>query len=188
MAKTEPPPRIHPDIQDLAVPVADLQPFERNPRRGNVDLIAKSLEANGQYRPIVVNKGTHTGRTNEVLAGNHTYAAANRLDWDEIAATFVDVDTETAAKIVVMDNRASDLAKNDPDALGALLSDLSDLEGTGYTDTDLAKLLGADVADDDDEVFASRFEVVVECADEDAQQAMFDRLTGEGHTCRVLTL
>jgi hypothetical protein len=32
------------------------------------------------------------------------------------------------------------------------------------------------------------FQVVVECADEPQQQAVFERLTGEGFKCRVLLL
>ena len=44
------------------LPIAGLQPYGDNPRRGNVDLIANSLQTHGQYRPIVVNIGTHTGR------------------------------------------------------------------------------------------------------------------------------
>jgi len=32
------------------------------------------------------------------------------------------------------------------------------------------------------------FQVVVECRDESQQRAVFERLTGEGYTCRLLTL
>lgn len=42
--------------------VDELAGYHRNPRRGDVDAIARSLAVNGQYRPIVVNIGTHTGR------------------------------------------------------------------------------------------------------------------------------
>lgn len=178
---------IHEPIAKLTVPIADLVPYERNPRRGSVETIRESLRTHGQYRPIVVNHGTHTGRANEILAGNHTWQAAKDEGWSEIAATYVDVDEETAKKIVVMDNRAADKARNDADALAALLGELGDLTGTGYTDDDLAKLLGED-SPNADEQFASRFEVVVECGSEDAQQEVYDRLTGEGWTCRVLSL
>lgn len=51
-------------------PVADLQPYHRNPRRGDVAQIARSLKRTGQYRPIVTNKGTHTtGGTPLLLEG-----------------------------------------------------------------------------------------------------------------------
>ncbi|WP_233717036.1 hypothetical protein [Mycolicibacterium vinylchloridicum] len=44
-----------------------------------MDAIAESLsQSYGQYRTIVVNKGTLTGRPNEVLAGDHTLMAASQ--------------------------------------------------------------------------------------------------------------
>jgi predicted 3-demethylubiquinone-9 3-methyltransferase (glyoxalase superfamily) len=36
--------------------------------------------------------------------------------------------------------------------------------------------------------FDASFEVVVECEDEQHQEAVFNKLTGEGYKCRVLTL
>ncbi|MDK7111365.1 ParB N-terminal domain-containing protein, partial [Corynebacterium amycolatum] len=78
-----------------------LQAYHRNPRRGNVTKIAESLKIRGQYRPIVVNKGTYTDRENEILAGNHTWQAAKKLHWDTIQIVTVDVDADQAAQIVV---------------------------------------------------------------------------------------
>lgn len=172
---------IHETIKDLVVPLVDLHPYERNPRRGKVEVVKESLETNGQYRPIVVNRPGSV-----ILAGNHTWHAARELGWEEIAATFVDVDDGTAKKILIIDNRASDLATNDNEVLAEVLGELEDLAGTGYTEDDVAKLLGS--AEPDVEEFASRFEVVVECDDEDQQQEIYDRLTGEGLSCRVLSL
>ncbi|MBT2400370.1 ParB N-terminal domain-containing protein [Streptomyces sp. ISL-100] len=99
---------------------------------GDVPAITKSLTVNGQYKAIVVNRGTHTGRPNEILAGNHTYAAAAELGWEHIAATWVDVDDEAAARIVIVDNRSSDLAGYDTALLAEILAELPDLNGTGY--------------------------------------------------------
>lgn len=129
----------------------ELAPYHRNPRRGDVDAIAASLRRNGQYRPIVVNLGTHTGRPLEVLAGNHTLAAARQLGWDRIAATTVDVDDHQAARIVAADNRTADLGGYDDDVLIGLLQELPDLDGTGYEDADLDALLASmDTPSDDD--------------------------------------
>lgn len=120
----------------LSVPVDTLRHYGKNPRSGDVDTIVESLRINGQYRPVVVNK-----RTNEVLAGNHTLKAARQLGWTEIAATYVDVDEEQAARIVLVDNRSNDLATYDERALAALLSDLSALEGSGFDDAAQQELL-----------------------------------------------
>lgn len=101
--------------------LADLRPYHANPRRGDVAQIARSLSRNGQYRPIVVNAGTKTGRYREVLAGNHTLAAALKLGWSHLAGSVVDVDDDTAARIVAADNRTAELGGYDDAQLLALL-------------------------------------------------------------------
>lgn len=123
-------------IAHLAVPIGDVKPYPRNPRRGNVTAIVDSLAINGQYRPLVVNQ-----RTREILAGNHTWQAAHKLKWTHIAVTYVDVDDEKAARIVAVDNRANDIATYDFDQLKELLDTLPDLSGTGYTDEELNNIL-----------------------------------------------
>ena len=127
---------IHPTLTSLTVPVEKLRLRARNPRRGDVAAIKQSLEANGQYRPLVANR-----RTMEVLAGNHTLIAARELGFTAIAVTFVEVDDEQASRIVLVDNRSNDLAGYDPEALVELLGELGDLEGTGYDEAALADLL-----------------------------------------------
>ena len=118
------------------VAVAELRPYPGNPRHGNVEAIKRSLAANGQYRPVVVNR-----RNGEVLAGNHTLLAARELGLAEIAATYVDVDEDSARRIVLADNRTNDLAGYDEQALVELLQALPDLEGTGYDEQALGALL-----------------------------------------------
>lgn len=127
--------RYHPD---------ELRPYHRNPRLGDVEAIARSLEVNGQYRPVVVNLGSKTGRPLEVLAGNHTLAAAKHLGWGEIVGTVVDVDDKAAARIVAADNRTADLGGYDDDVLVELLTELDDaggLDGSGYSAEALDDLL-----------------------------------------------
>lgn len=119
-------------------PVEDLKPFDGNPRVGDVALIAESLRANGQYRPIVVRQGT-----NEILAGNHTWKAAKSLGWVDVWVTFVECDDETAKRIVLVDNRANDVADYDDQALADLLASVQDLAGTGYSPADVDVLLAS---------------------------------------------
>lgn len=135
------------DLATTQAPVAELRTYHRNPRRGNTQVIAQSLRVNGQYRPIVVNAGTHTGRPGEVLAGNHTLMAARDLGWEHVAAVTVDVDDDQAARIVAADNRTSDLGEYDDRLLLELLADLPDLDGTGYDPGDIAALEAALVAE-----------------------------------------
>lgn len=65
-----------PNLKVETFKISDLSTYHKNPRRGDVDAIAESLKARGQYRPIVVNIGTHASHDYEILAGNHTYLAA----------------------------------------------------------------------------------------------------------------
>lgn len=117
------------------VPIMELREFPNNPRRGDVELLVESLGYHGQYRPIVANR-----RTSEVLAGWHTLKAARKLGWQMIAVTWVDVDPITAKRIVLADNRLTDLANYDDTALLDLLMMLENLEGTGFNHDDLLKL------------------------------------------------
>ena len=152
-------------LAQLRVPIESLQPYPANPRRGDVDAIKRSLEHHGQYRPIVVNE-----RTRQVLAGNHTLRAASELGWREIAATFVDVDDEQAARIVLVDNRTNDVAGYDDRELVELLQSLPDFDGTGYDDDDVEQLLASlhdePDLDDDEQPTADRFTFDVYSRDE----------------------
>lgn len=127
------------------VKVSALAPYFRNPRVGDVEAIARSLAALGQYRPLVVNRGMLTGRPLEVLAGNHTLAAARQLGWDEVAASFVDLDDAGAAQVVVADNRIADLGSYDNRELLGLLGTLAEdeLVITGYATADLESIEAA---------------------------------------------
>jgi ParB-like chromosome segregation protein Spo0J len=130
-----------PDYRTMTI--EELNLCATNPRRGRIDQIAESLQKHGQYRPIVVNAGTETGREMEVLAGNHTLIAARNLGWKHLDVAVIDVDDKMARSIIAADNRLADLGEYDDELLTALLSGLDDLTGTGYTDDDLAALLAS---------------------------------------------
>lgn len=123
--------------------LSDLNLYHKNPRRGDVDAIVESLKKRGQYRPIVVNIGTHASHDYEILAGNHTYMAAKKLGWETIQATTVDVDDDQAAQIVLADNRLADLGGYDDETLSSLLSDVSSLDGLGWSRDDVDELAAA---------------------------------------------
>lgn len=137
--------RIHPEIAHLAVPLSSLHAYEGNARRGDLALIGESLTENGQYKPLVVNKGTLTGRPDEILAGNNTYLAAVSLEWDSLAVTYVDVDDERARKILLVDNKANDAAGYDHEQLATILAEVGqqNLVGTGFSIAETEKIIEA---------------------------------------------
>jgi ParB-like chromosome segregation protein Spo0J len=167
------------------IPLADITAYRKNPRRGNVGMIKESLELHGQYRAVVVNRGNLTGRTNEVLAGNHTVYAARELGWQTVAAHLVDVDDEGARKIVLADNRLSDIAAMDSDELIELLGETANLLGTGYTDDDVAALITPpeDMPEEDNSL-GGAFDVIVVCVSAADQAALIARFEREGRQVR----
>lgn len=118
--------------------IRDLEPYPGNPRQGDVGLLTQLLRAHGQYRPIVVNR-----RNNRVLAGNHLMEAAKQLGWERIGVSYVDADADTEKRIVLVDNRASDLASYDMEALGRLVAGQgpAGIEAAGYTLGDLDDII-----------------------------------------------
>ena len=122
-------------VETEIVEITTLKPYPKNPRRGDVEEIAQSLKVNGQYKPIVVNRRDQT-----ILAGNHTWRAARSLGWTHIAISYVDVDDYGAQKIVLADNRTSDMSSYDDTKLLELLESLPTLDGTGFKPVDLDQL------------------------------------------------
>jgi ParB-like chromosome segregation protein Spo0J len=166
-------------------------PYPGNARRGDVGMIADSLELHGQYKPIVVNKGTKApGLANTILAGNHTWQAALQLGWEKIDVHWVDVDEHQARNIVLIDNKANDSATYDVEALVDMLTEFPDLEGTGFTRDELDTLLEeldtpdeADIPDMPADTGPENYNLLVECDSEDEAKLLRTKLRAEGYTC-----
>lgn len=135
------------------VRVERLLPHPENPRKGDVDAIGKSVEANGFYGAVVAQRSS-----GHILAGNHRFLAAKASGGAEVPVIWVDCDDKTARRILLADNRTNDLASYNDEALSALLESVkadSDWDGTGFVETDLNELLeeiagpGGPAIDDD---------------------------------------
>lgn len=132
---------MHHDLTPHEVPLKDLTLLAGNPRQGDIGAVSESMRVNGVYQPIIVNRGSKTGRPMEIIAGNHRAKAAEALGHETIPAIILDLTDEEAARIALADNRTSDLADYDTDALVLMLQSLPDLVGTGYDGNDLDDLL-----------------------------------------------
>lgn len=160
-------------VQETAmVPVAELKMHRQNPNDGNVEAIAESLRENGQFRAIVVNRGSKTGRPNEILAGNHTYLGMRANGEEEMLVSFVDVDEAEATKILLADNKTAKMGKINDEMVAKLFAELPTISGTGYTTEEVDDLL-AEAA----EVAGS-----VDVPDVDVDtQSLIDRAMGSGN-------
>ena len=110
-----------------------------NPRQGDIGAIVTSIENNGWFGTLVAQRSSR-----QVLAGNHRLQAAIALDMQEVPVYWVDVDDAEAKRILLADNRVSDLATWDDTILVSLLESLANddaLLGSGYDGDDLDALL-----------------------------------------------
>ncbi len=127
-------------LQPLATEIDKLKLLPGNPRKGDIQAVARSLEAFGQRKPIVaITDGT-------VIAGNHTLQAAQSLGWDKIAVVFVEDDEAKAKAYALADNRTAELGGYDSQALADLISDVQLLDkelfaATGWDNDDLLEIL-----------------------------------------------
>jgi ParB-like chromosome segregation protein Spo0J len=128
-------------LQSLAVPIESLRGLPGNPRRGDVDAVAASLTRFGQRKPIVVRKDDGT-----IIAGNHTWQAAKKLGWTEIAVAFVGDDDVTAKAFALADNRTAELGSYDEQALLDLIEEVHAVvpefvRDAGWSDDAVAELV-----------------------------------------------
>lgn len=188
--------RIVESLRPLAVEIGSITPYPANPRRGKVERIRESLRTYGQYKPVVVQRSS-----GHVIAGNHTLHAMIAEGGDAVAAAFVDVDDSTARRIVAMDNRTSDEAEYDElervELLKLIQAEEDGLDGSGYSDADLAVLMEQLTAeadaltppddDEDDDLGGGGggWVIVVTLEHESAQVELADRLREEGYRVRV---
>lgn len=134
--------------------IDDLKPHPDNPRVGEVGVIAASIDAHGFYGAVVVQKSTGF-----VLAGNHRLSAARAKGLTQVPAIYIDADETLAKRILLVDNRASERATWDHEALAELLGNLDadgiDLATIGYDPADLDALndllANLNLGDDDPE-------------------------------------
>lgn len=127
------------DGESKLVPISKLSSHPRNPRQGDIGAIHQSIEDTGWYGVIVAQKST-----GHVLAGNHRLIAAREHGAKKLPVIWLDVDDQTALKILLSDNRLNDLASYDFPSLAEILKELaleSDLVGTGYDGDDLDEII-----------------------------------------------
>lgn len=121
-----------------SVPIDKLTKYPKNPRVGNLQAIKESIEENGFFRPLIVQKST-----NYVIGGNHSWQAARELGLTHVPVVYLDVDDNRAAKIVLADNRTNDLATYDSDILAEVMKSIDTPVGTGYSEEDYNALVDA---------------------------------------------
>jgi hypothetical protein len=130
--------RYHDDLAGLLTPIDDVQQHPENYNNGDLDAIVESIEVNGMYRPLYVQKDT-----GYIVAGNHTWLACKMLEATEVPVVYVDLNNHQARKILVADNQIAALARPDDAQLLDLLDRIAvddGLSGTGFDENSVEAL------------------------------------------------
>lgn len=118
------------------VPVGAIQPNCWNVNQGDLGSIVESVRVNRFYGAILAQKSS-----GKIIAGEHRWRAAQSEGLLSVPVIWMDVDDETAKRIMLADNRTTRLGLDDPAALAELLQGLPSIEGTGFDADALNDLL-----------------------------------------------
>ena len=126
-----------------------LTPWEDNPRDNDaaVQDVADSIKRFGFASPIIARR-----EDGEVIAGHTRLKAARRLGLDRVPVRFLDLDPTDARLLALADNKLGELADWSDglaDVLRILEEDGADLDGLGFSDEEMAELLGPDPIEPD---------------------------------------
>ena len=125
--------------------LAELRPYEKNPRRNDraVDAVAKSIEQFGFKIPIVIDAD------NVIIAGHTRYKAAKKLRLEFIPCIVAtDLTPEQVKAFRLVDNKTAELATWDFEKLGAELNSLASELVEGFSFTAPTQDESADIAVD----------------------------------------
>ena len=176
------------ELEIKVIPIDDLTLDANNARehnQKNLDAIANSLQIFGQRKPVVITKDL------VVVAGNGTLEAARQIGWKGLSCVTVpdDWDTDTIKAYALADNRTAELASWNSEIL---LGQLRELSTNDWSVTDLGfkgfDLKTRDEINTDLKEIGERFEVVIECDDENEQTALLLRLSQEGLRVRAIVI
>ena len=158
-AKTKPPPA--PELVEEVCDIRSVVENPRNPRKHpdeQLIRIAASLQARGQYRPLLARRENRM-----LIAGHGVRMAALKLGWQTIKVAFWNVDQHTADDTMLGDNKHSDNSTADAGRVAELLREIPEAEwgGVGYSEAE-AKAMMFGLAEDDLKVFKIETDAVTD--------------------------
>lgn len=173
-------------------PIGTLQAWGANPRDNSkaVDKVAQSIRRFGFASPIVANR-----RDGQIIAGHTRFAAAQKLGLAQVPVRWLDLSPEDAHALALADNRLGEIATWDDDKLRDVLRELRDndkalLADTGFTDAELAGLLGEASRDlsrpDDDVKNDQQWTIMLSFKTEGDLQTAFAVAKGHGWACKII--
>lgn len=129
------------DPELVLMPLKDMLVNPRNPRVHPVEQITRleeSLRRHGQTRPLLLRRHNRM-----LIAGHGVREAMLRQGWKEARAILLDVSQEAADRMMLADNRTSDLSKPHDQMVQQLLAEFGkdDWLSVGYSEAEALKML-----------------------------------------------
>ena len=172
-------------MQIVEKKIAEIKPYEKNPRKNDcaVDAVASSIKEFGFKVPVVIDKD------NVIVCGHTRYKAAQKLGLQVVPCVVADDLTGEQIKAYrLADNKVSELAEWDIDLLGEELDGIFDIDMSDFG-FDLSEEEDAQTEREDlSDKVGETYEVIIECDNEEQQEQIYNKLIGDGYSCRVLTL
>lgn len=175
-----------------AIKLDEINTFDNNPRthsKPQIYQIAHSINEFGFTNPVLIDEH------NNLIAGHGRLLAAQNLGIDEIPAIVIDGLTDAQRRaLIIADNKLALNAGWDFERLESEIDFLNecnfDLDLTGFDKDEIDSIFSAHVESDTptDKKYVEKYEVLVECKDEDEQQNVYEKLNKEGLKCRVLSM
>lgn len=158
---------------------------------GDIGAISTIMENLGFFGACLVQKSTR-----RIIAGKHRWISAQGEGKPDVPVLWLDVDDDTATRIMLADNRAARLGHDDDRALADLLTELAEgpkgLVGTGFDGDALDELLAdlnkiGEPLDASPQLDGLEYRIVVDCMGEEHQRELLERFETEGLTVKALT-
>ena len=178
------------DVEAQFVPLDSLKAYDGNAKKhdsDNIDAIANSISEFGFRNPILA--WHNEDGVPEIVAGHGRAAAAKKLRMEQVPVIFVDDLTDAQRRMLTLaDNQTTLMTGWDDQTLQEELDALSDLFDVDDLGFDFKEIAGDEVEPDMDIDIPESNSLVVQCADEEQCQTLFEELKGRGFNCRVSTL
>lgn len=170
------------DIKNIAIDV--LIPYEKNTKKHDdvqINNVAESIKKYGFVQPIVIDKN------NVVVIGHCRLLAAKKLKMADVPCVCVEDLTEEQVKALrIVDNKSNE----SPWDFDFLADELAEINldafnfdfGVSFDDDDVETKEREEIA------LNESISVVVECADDEEAETIFEKLSEEGYKCHISTL
>ena len=170
-----------------SVKIKEIKPYDRNAKKHDdtqINNVAESIRQFGFVQPIVIDSN------GVIVIGHCRFEAAKRLKYAEVPCIMVDdLTPEQVDALRIVDNKTNE-SPWDIDLLAEELQDLDlsmfDFAWDLMEETALTEM--EDKKERTEVPYEEKISIVIDCKYEEEAEEIFEKLQGEGYSCRVSTL